>query len=412
MLTAPSPCRELGLSVTEPQGLVQLRALNRDPLSVSIIAPIQLLPAGPSLLMAMPHPCLNKRYGNLIRGNFDDGGFEWGYLLQELLRGAPMPTPEVVDVGANLGLYSLWPAALGANVTSVEIQHRRAHALRLSAEANGWLRSRRLVVHNVALGAPRDEGWAMRCVGQKVGADEALEDPGTCTRVQLPEAGGAASEPSSASSFSRAGMPGREPPLVPFATLDALFPTGHAYILKVDCDGCEDKAYRGMRQLLMQQRVSFMLIEVSSPRRVDLDQSLTNGSLRWLSHMFRRYDPPLYVLAIRGGPPDRNKEQPHCTSFQGVPLADYLGDAEHTEETDRLRVKRDGWRLAELGRGLARWPQPAAGAFNGTVHHVAGGWPSLVEYMRRCGPRVERANSGESVMIDIMVDMRGRRWQR
>ena len=108
-----------------------------------------------------------------MRGNFDDGGFEWGYLLRELLRASPTPEPHVIDIGANLGLYSLWPAALGARVTSIEVQQRRATALRVSAEANGWLRSGRVAVHNVALGAPRDEGWSLLCTGQKVGAEEA-----------------------------------------------------------------------------------------------------------------------------------------------------------------------------------------------------------------------------------------------
>ncbi len=83
-----------------------------------------------------------------------------------------------------------------------------------------------------------------------------------------------------------------------------------------------------------------------------------------------------------------------------------MGDSERTEEADRLRLRRNGWQLEALGKGLAH--TPPGRAWNGTYHLVDGGFGALVEYMASCGPRVDHPY--ENVMIDILADLRAPPW--
>lgn len=324
-----------------------LRLLNDNPAEVSVVAPVQLLPDAPIVKMALPHPCI---YGQgigylkhfLVSKDFDTFSFIWGKLYRALLSAAPRGAL-VVDVGANMGFYSVWPAALGANVVSFELQTRRAEALRLTAQANGWSGTR-MTVHNVALGSQADLGYSVACdqsglVGK---GPEALDQPGECRFVKTPPPGAPPA-----------------PGLVPFATVDSLVPPeGEVYLLKIDCDGCEPKAVQGMEGVL--RRTRFALVEVGGPQP-------------WVAELCRRYKPRVFVtfFGVMPGAPQA------CHHFQGLDVAEYSRSLE-TLGQQLVASQRDG--------------VPA--------HFVRGGIDRLYAHM------MERCDRGRKLSVDLLLDFR------
>lgn len=346
-----------------------LVTINSDISSVLLITPVRFLRDGPVFKMALPHPCVDAAdiVGDYLQnGNFQ--GIAFTRLIRGLLHGMKVRKPHrkrplVVDIGANLGLYTLWPAALGARVVSIELQKRWAEAIEHSALANGWLAGGRVAVHNVALGRSADIGYSMLCVDQNATRQiesHALHSPGRCRKLRTPK---------------------RVTPsmgLVPFATLDSLVPEGHVDLMKVDCDGCEDDAYEGMIPLLKERRISYMMVEAGSNDFMSFQDEKGDS---WLIRLVRKFKPRVYITTMRVLPEgDGGAITPEgeCATFLGIKI-DKDGSFVQTAGTV-------GKNVGELEPGSA-WKGP------GFVEDFS----ELEDFMKRCDP----------VQIDALFDLRG-----
>ena len=120
-------------------GSKELSHVNLHTEDSGLLLPVRPRSGGPSFYWLSPHPCSDT--GTVLIEKLQFGiGWDFEPVFEALLDG--VTNALVVDVGANMGGYTLWPAALGHRVLSIEAQTRRVRALRVSAEANGWLNAR------------------------------------------------------------------------------------------------------------------------------------------------------------------------------------------------------------------------------------------------------------------------------
>ena len=243
-------CRDAAMRLR--LGGEDLHALNDNYQDAALLVPEDAALLGTArFLRLLPHPCQDAALGIVATHARKVGsGDEWTGMIQQLLknttrggRGGGL----VVDIGANLGQYTLASAALGHRVISLEVQTRRYQQIATSLFVNGWLGSRVTAI-NAAVGAPSDEGSFLKC--SRHAQNRSVVEYGPCAKL----------DSSTAMAVRAAGLANED--LVPFTTLDALVPSPTVvHFLKIDCDGCEPAAYRGYERLLTEGRVRNMLVE-------------------------------------------------------------------------------------------------------------------------------------------------------
>ena len=238
LLTPPGGCADRRLQLR--MGASELKSANGARMAdVSIVHRIQPYPGSKqSYLVAEPHPCTDPRGhvrvdSRLIHG----GGWDFEPLIEHLLstaaaaRGAAL----VLDVGANIGAYTLFPASLGAHVSvvSVEVQPRLVARLMMSVAANGF--GARVRVHNAAAGSPRQH-WRgagyLACAKAPAGD---LMDVGACVDVDVPQE--QREDKDEDGTWSKGvldtAIVGDQGFLVPYVTIDNLVPEGaHVHFFK------------------------------------------------------------------------------------------------------------------------------------------------------------------------------------
>jgi FkbM family methyltransferase len=181
--------------------------------------------------------------GDVISGQIALTGFYERSLTAWLTAKARNPGGLLVDVGANLGYFSiLWLAQNPANrVIAIEASPRNIPALSDNLEANGFLPRVELLPIAVGdrsgtvpfhLGPPAQTGWGGL-------APATAEDPG-----------------------------GNEVVEVPMKTLDSLLAERSEPIalLKLDVEGAEPMVLRGASQLLAARRVAALYFEENQER--------------------------------------------------------------------------------------------------------------------------------------------------
>ena len=360
--------------------------LNAHMEDVGVVTPVQPLPTVPAFLWLSPHPC--SAASSVLAERLRFGlGWEFDPLVEHLLR-RPPEGAIVIDAGANMGGYTLLPAAMGVPVVSIELQARRVRALRMSALANGWLNtmwrqpapatrphaplhlprlptalhsprvaspptppthtrramSRRVHIHHTAIGGPADVGSFLSCANLSTAS---VTDPGRCHKIA------AVSRHESGAST------------VPFATLDSFAPApSFVQLLKLDCDGCEPAAYGGLTGLLTQRRVRYVMAELCGTMR---DEG-------WFTDLWTNYRPQVYVISI-----GVNVQREGCSHFQGVHA--------HTFSAQRLR------------NVLARRPAQE------DASHVTELNP-LLRYLRHCDRCHISPNA--CVTVDVLIKLRVR----
>lgn len=184
----------------------------------------------------MPHPCSESRTIE-SRMNGDGHGFET--IFQTMLEGVP-GSSVFVDVGANMGAYTIFPAVRGVRVISFEVMIERVHEIRLMAALNG-VAERVKVINGAVSGL--SSGFLV-CRDQRptsVLVDECsvVEERVTSNVERLITA-------------PRVRMD------------DFVSEADDVYVVKVDCDGCEEGWFRGSQRFMMGPglKVAFYLLEV------------------------------------------------------------------------------------------------------------------------------------------------------
>jgi len=154
------------------------------------------------------------------------------------------PAAEVVlDIGGNLGMYSIIPAKFGYQVFTFDMQPICLHATHLLTEANG-IPPERVTLINAAL-TDKD-------VGTVYNSDD------SCDYVNYFVSDTAASDEKGHTSGVKTPVPA-----MPF---DVASPVGQQQpvrLVKIDTEGAEVKVLRGMSALLASGRVETMVIEVT-----------------------------------------------------------------------------------------------------------------------------------------------------
>ena len=266
-----------------------LHALNDNYQDAALLVPEDAALLGTArFLRLLPHPCQDAALGIVAaHARAVGSGDEWTGMIQQLLknttrggRGGGL----VVDIGANLGQYTLASAALGHRVISLEVQTRRYQQIATSLFVNGWLGSRVTAI-NAAVGAPSDEGSFLKC--SRHAQNRSVVEYGPCAKL----------DSSKAMAVRAAGLANED--LVPFTTLDALVPSPTVvHFLKIDCDGCEPAAYRGYERLLTEGRVRNMLVETVAA-------AWMQGRPRdaaWLTELVTRHRPvAIHLAATQSG---------------------------------------------------------------------------------------------------------------
>lgn len=87
---------------------------------VTVVHRVQPYAGSATYLTAQPHPCLDAGEVGVARRMRHGTGWGFEAMLAVLLSAAPNGSL-FLDVGANIGAYTLWPAALGQRVVSVEV---------------------------------------------------------------------------------------------------------------------------------------------------------------------------------------------------------------------------------------------------------------------------------------------------
>ena len=154
--------------------------------------------------------------------------------MEALLRAVLRPGDSFVDVGANEGVFTVLAAQIcgDGTVVAVEPQSRLLHVLHRNLEINGCTR-----VTVRALGLDAKPGWLRMYLRPST-------NPG-------------------ASGLNRRRLDVLSE-LVPVSTLDAVVETarlGSVRLVKVDCEGAEDRVIAGSGGLLSAQRVTFLALE-------------------------------------------------------------------------------------------------------------------------------------------------------
>lgn len=143
-------------------------------------------------------------------------------------RDALGPGSLFVDVGANVGLYTIWAADAGAQVVAIEPNRDSRERLKANLELNGY------AVEVVGAAIADSEGT----LRMTTGLDNQNHLLVSCTGSVAP-----ASEP------------------VPVRTLDALLGDRVVDGLKADVEGAELLVLKGARRLLSQQRIRLIQLE-------------------------------------------------------------------------------------------------------------------------------------------------------
>ena len=139
-----------------------------------------------------------------------------------------------VDIGANIGVYSIWAIELGASVVAVEADPEAAGMLRENLRLNGYEQCARVVEAAVA-----DRPGTMRFT----------TDLGVENHLVLDDA---------------ATGPLRE---VPVTTLDSLLGDRSAAGAKIDVEGAEALVLQGARHTLAEGRIALIHLEWNSCSR-------------------------------------------------------------------------------------------------------------------------------------------------
>ena len=180
-----------------------------------------------------------------------------------------------VDIGANIGVYSIWAIELGASVVAVEADPEAAGMLRENLRLNGYEQCARVVEAAVA-----DRPGTMRFT----------TDLGVENHLVLDDA---------------ATGPLRE---VPVTTLDSLLGDRSAAGAKIDVEGAEALVLQGARRALAEGRIALIHLEWNSCSQALLgcDRSPIVGLLQ--EYGYRLYRPDmegvLHPLVDTGPGPD------------------------------------------------------------------------------------------------------------
>jgi len=145
-----------------------------------------------------------------------------------------------IDVGANMGAYTIFPAVLGVKVLSFEVMSERVREIRLMAALNG-ITERVQLVHGAI--SELSTGFLV-CKDQR--PDSVLVDKCFAADKTV--------EPNNEHLIS-----------APFVRMDNFVSEDdEVYIVKVDCDGCEEGWFRGSQRFLKGSgmNVAFFHLEV------------------------------------------------------------------------------------------------------------------------------------------------------
>lgn len=206
-----------------------------------IVFPFAVPVEGTVYWKVVPHPC-SEPVTIEARMNGDGHGFESLYVA--LLRDVPKDKV-VVDVGANMGAYSILPAVLGFNVVSVEIQADRVREIQLMGILNG-VHDRLRVIHAAVA---EETGAVLTCQDRRP-ENILVRD---CTVLDA-DANVEHLEIRSSSLMHRMD--------------DLLDKDSDVYLYKIDCDGCEPGWFKGSKHFLRTSgsSVTFYLIETGMQR--------------------------------------------------------------------------------------------------------------------------------------------------
>jgi len=151
----------------------------------------------------------------------------WAYLAH-VLRLEPRLPGAFVDVGANIGYFSLMAASLGYNVSAFEPMNRNVAKLMASVERNGF--GRRIRIYHNAVGQDACGGVSL-----------AHTHPTNQGNGRIIE-----------------GLPGP----IPTVRLDDALDEDVA-VLKIDVEGGESQVLAGARRLICEHRVRYIIMEMS-----------------------------------------------------------------------------------------------------------------------------------------------------
>lgn len=247
------------------RGEALLRALHRcvplgrqfHPLMTALNSPHGLfaLPLGPARLL-MPASWAKSATRQLLVSEAANPELQ---LLPALMR--DLPPGSLVDVGANIGLYTVMFRTLSAApIFAYEPQPFLCQLLRWNLEFNGLADT---AVRNVACGAEPGE------VLMHAGLNGSVALAHETTTAHLPASPAAETWEAQA---ARAHA-GRQWERVPVVTLDAELPRlERVALLKVDCEGYELNILRGAAQLLAQPGLRLFL-EIHPPQLRSFGQS-------------------------------------------------------------------------------------------------------------------------------------------
>jgi len=169
----------------------------------------------------------------------DKGGWEpqLNELLVRLLRREPdARSKTVLDVGANIGAFSLFAAAQGVRVWSFEMQPRLCTLLELSRKVNGFYRMK---VFNAALWNETGKEVTFTPVEGNFGGTSLVSGAAGGTHKMLTR------------------------------RLDEIFRGYDVFFMKIDVENAEEYVLKGMHRLLERRRVKHFLME-HRPNQVHL----------------------------------------------------------------------------------------------------------------------------------------------
>jgi FkbM family methyltransferase len=141
-----------------------------------------------------------------------------------------------VDVGANVGIYSLWAAECGAEVIAIEPDPLAASRLRRNAQLNGY----DITVIEAAVG--ESNGTANFTVGRDAMNAYAMDGDSVSRSVNV-------------------------------VTLDSVLAGRHARGVKIDVEGAERLVIVGSRAALGDRRIDYLQIEWNGMSQVLLNET-------------------------------------------------------------------------------------------------------------------------------------------
>ena len=161
--------------------------------------------------------------------------------------------------------------------------------------------------------------------------------------------------------------------VVPYATLDSLVGRRSVRVLKIDCDGCEPAAYRGLSRTLSGGRVRYLLVELCGARR----------DATWLADLWRRYQPRAYVAKIAVNPAREG-----CSHFGERHVDSYTPETLRTTLLAKRRPPSDS---------VPRGAPP--------VSPAVPGLKLLVDFLQRCEDWGRSPPGFPGVSVDVLIDL-------